>query len=312
MQGRIYKGLRKRYLATLTDGHDGDLQGMAEWMVDSLMMRVSGMTWSVYKNEFLKGCKDSDQREKLRTYFKENKPTERRERRVVKRSKELSQEKEKLLIDELLSPRRKTYGKTAAAWFKAGIATGLRPNEWVNASIVVRGGLEYLKVKNSKRVNWDDNIQKDTSERQGRVTGVHRTIPIHHLEDKTLNIIRAHLAVMDGAKKHGVSKELYESVRKTIAASVQRLWPGMEKPPTLYTARHIYRDTLKSSLRSDGLSVDAVDVIAAVLMGHGSKKSNYAYGMDSDERATGELGFNVSELADEVKAMLSVAITIYD
>jgi hypothetical protein len=270
------------------------------------------MTWSVYKNEFLKSCEDEGLRSELKGYFKINRPTERRERRVVKRSKGLTVEHERLLIEELLSPRRKTYGKTAAAWFKAGVATGLRPNEWADTTIIVKDGLEYLKVRNSKRVNWDDSIQKSSSERQGRVSGIHRTIPIHHLEDKTLNIIRAHLAAMGGAKKHGVTKALYESVRKTITASTQRLWPTLEKPPTLYTARHIYRDTLKANLRSEGLSVDAVDVIAAVLMGHGSKKSNYAYGLDSDERDDGELGFNVSELKDEIRAMLNVAVTVYD
>ncbi len=312
MSDRIYKSLFGRYKKTLEDGQVIDPEKMAEWMVDAVMMQVGAKSWTVYRSMFLKAIKNEELKLKIRAYFSENRPTKRRSKRILTRSKSLSVEHEKLLIGELLSTRRSMYGRTAAAWIKATIPTGLRPSEWCDTQIIIINELEYLKVKNIKRVSFDDKLLLETREAHGRVSGLHRTIPIHHLEEKTKQIIRAHLAKVSGAVSTGVFESLYESVRKTITASSKRLWPVAVKSPTLYTARHVYRDNLKANLFSEGLPVATVDVITAVLMGHGSKKSNYAYGIDDDEREEGGLGFDPAELQSHIRVMLSVATTIYD
>ena len=312
MGNRISRSLFNRYKKTIPGSQAFEPEKMAQWMVDAVMMQVSSKSWAVYRSMFLKGIDDEEVRSKIRSYFSENKPTKRRAKRTLTRSNELSVEHERLLIAELLSIRRSTYGRTAAAWIKATLPTGLRPSEWCDTQIIIINKLEYLKVKNIKRVSFDDKLLMKTAEAHGRVSGLHRTIPIHHLEEKTKQIIRAHLAKVSGAVSTGVFESLYESVRKTIAASAKRLWPTSVKSPTLYTARHVYRDNLRSNLLAENLSVDAVDVITAVLMGHGSKKSNYAYGIDDNEREEGGLGFEISELKSHIKVMLNVATTIYD
>lgn len=285
---------------------------VAAWMCERVQPSVSASTWAVYRSALLKGVVDDGMKVRVKGVFKANKLISRRPKRVIKRRKGMSPGEESALMAELLGPRRKTYGRIAAIWWKAAVATGARPSEWLESAITIVDGVECLRIKNAKRIDYDDKTLLETIERQGRVSAVYRTIPLGHLPEKTVEFVRAQVAFMNGVVAKGMYLDVYESVRKTIRQAGEYLWHGEKKYPSLYTARHVYRDRMRAMLAGDGLNKGQLDVVVAVLMGHGSTKSQYAYGIDDDSIDVASSSVSIESLSPQIKVLLKQALTVYD
>lgn len=306
------KSLLRRYVAERGGDSPVSWPLVAVWMCERVQGCVSASTWAVYRCALLKGVEDEGVRIRVKGIFKANKLNERRKRRVIKRKKGMTSEEEQALIGELLSYRRKTYGKVSAMWWKAAVAVGSRPSEWIGAAILTLDGIECVRLVNAKRIQYEDRTLLETVEKQGRVSSIYRTIPISHLPEKTKEIIRAQVAFMEGVNQRGIFDDTYSSVRKTIRAAGDYLWPGNKKVPSLYTARHIYRDRVRVMLAEEGLNRGQIDIVTAVLMGHGSTKSQYAYGVDDDYIATGSESLSLDALSPQIKVLLKQAMTSYE
>lgn len=113
----------------------------------------------------------------------------------------------------------------AAVWLRSTYICGLRPSEWPGARL---DGLQLI-VRNGKNSN-------------GRAHGDTRTLHLHVGQAEVHNLALLIATLQDGYETH------YAQVRKAIQREARRLWPMRSKLPTLYTARHMFASTAKTSM----------------------------------------------------------------
>jgi hypothetical protein len=158
-------------------------------------------------------------------------------------------------VETLFAELRKSWSQWARpveVWFAAGMITGLRPVEWMNAEIIAtESGQPALFVKNAKHSN-------------GRSHGPGRTLVLDKASEHEMSIIREQLKMIGAAKGIGQFEHHYTECRRLLNRVADRLWPKRLKHPTLYTARHIFSADAKSALGK---------IEVAALMSHSSTET---------------------------------------
>jgi integrase len=319
---RVVTTLRKQYfdyLGCSTNQDEIKCIKMAEWLIGIKMPNVKGTTWNLYKcsiKAFFKGVDSEDSKAAILIlnsaslgYRRENSPS-----RKVKTG---SDSRLSLLSKELQNPKRK-YGSLTLLWFKTCLLTGARPNEIWDAEFHNLSGIEHLRIKNSKVVEMDSSrLRKDQA---GRTRFHYRSIPLDHLQADDIHFIKRFLAssklladALDAKPKDSSStgrEQVYDACRATIYSASRITTPLEQKKISLGTARHIFRDNTKRDLMDQGIKGKLLDVYLAILLGHGSTDTNYAYGTDSGALTTKKI--NIEMLGKEKEMFLRRVLTRYD
>ena len=170
-----------------------------------------------------------------------------------------------LMVHALVNYKgRSLYGDSLSAWIKAGLATGLRPNEWEDAKIefIDLPGCDalvpHLVCRNSKRKVAGPAFRDIESARQeypeleietvfdldlNAIASTFypremtRRIP---LNDDEVDIVQRHLDAIQLAQHSGSTfLQYYDSCRKLMARASRDLFDGKANY-TLYTLRHQY------------------------------------------------------------------------
>jgi hypothetical protein len=296
---------------------------MANWLFTIKRGDITSDSWRLYRAALLSTVElnpdlwsPSQHKEiRLRLYEKSDKIASKK--RPLNTAKNLSKIELENLSKELKNPRR-TYGIPTLLWFKSSLLTGLRPNEWMNAEIITIEGDECLKVKNLKVM--EVNFASLTKETSGRSRFLYRTIPLDGFSTQEKQVVRAWVIQLRGLigsftqtlglSKEVAEKELYERCRKTLYAAYKASSPEQDKGVSLYTARHVFKVNNKQKLLKGGMSKNQADIYMAILMGHGSTKSNYAYGTGSSD--TDASTINIDKLALDKENFLRRVLTKYD
>lgn len=239
-------------------------------------------------------------------------------KRARKSTNNFIPEKDFQTIVEALSTYRGRiiYGDGLAAWMKAGLATGLRPNEWESATIEmleVPGSPElvpHLKCINSKRKTAGPafiDIEKARQEhpelaienvfdldRNLIPSTFHARETTRHipLAEDEVTVVRAHLDAIREAEDSGITfAKYYDSCRKLLERACRDLF-DKAKSYTLYTLRHQYA--------ANGKNIFSKEELAA-RMGHDSVKtapSSYASSSRAHKSFKEERKFRNKESAE--------------
>jgi hypothetical protein len=292
-------------------GRSPSHEEVAEWACENVRMSVKRGSWAVYRSSHLSMIDDEDLKLSVSKIYAEkgrNKGGERREKMPSKRRKDLSEKDLSKLVSELKRGKYPQWGKGAIIWLIAGVNSGLRPGEWRQSEIVKVNNKNHIRVKNSKLINFDSS-SVDAVDMDGRNRTLYRNVPIHHLPENTQQLISVQSQTSRAMMEKGLHDAFYAGVRKTINRAAHSVWPEEKKAVSLYTARHAYKDRVWSQLGKMGLSTPQIEVITAVLMGQGSKKTQYAYGVGDEDSGHQEEIMAIESLDGEAKIMLGEAIS---
>ena len=113
-----------------------------------------------------------------------------------------------------------------ALWLRCGILTGLRPCEWQGAQFH-EGGLVVINAKHT----------------HGRACGETRSLDVSNLSPSE----QADIRYLSNRLSEGDYAKTYAACRKRLAWVAKTLWPGREKRPNLYSARHQFSADAKRS-----------------------------------------------------------------
>jgi len=127
-------------------------------------------------------------------------------------------------------------------WLMASLATGLRPCEWRDATVVAG----KLRVNSAKTTH-------------GRSHGATRTIDLTN-SPMELRQVERFIGLVQATGKDRF-RDMYNGVRNHLRKVARREFPGREKFVTLYTARHVFAARAKSTFGREWV---------AALMGHGA------------------------------------------
>ena len=280
----------------------------AEYACQHISISVKNTSWNVYKSNHLRSISCPTEREAVRTIYKTwdsrpGKPVKKRKK--LQRNKSISDQDLDALIDELRDTERHRHGLRAIAWLKMCHLTGCRPVEASGARIIMINGQRMCRLRNAK-TSTSDNLN---SNNLGITTGgrnhtLYRNIPINSLDSQQIEAIKIAIYQATLATQKGIYNEFYDVVRKTINRGARNL--GFGSPlPSLYTMRHSFKDRWTASLESAGLSFQQKELVIAVLMGHGSRKTQYAYGLDDDSNETNEdLPSVIANLSPQIQVLL--------
>ena len=144
------------------------------------------------------------------------------------------------LVAALLDSRRR-HAPAVLLLFTAGLVTGLRPCEWINAELFEDAENEWkLEMQNGKSTN-------------GRSHGPTRSLSwsgygpeVHAIQD-WLAHLTAHLP-RDRARAREVWGAYYAQLRDTLGEVCQEVWPRRTRRPTFYTTRHTFTAAAKAVL----------------------------------------------------------------
>ena len=173
-----------------------------------------------------------------------------------------------------LSPSK--YGHTLADWLLAGMATGLRPAEWMAASLEIsedpeapNGRYVWLYVLNAKNTN-------------GRANGFVRTMDLSGFRNETVDAVRR----MADRGREWLIKGTYEAMQGQCAQlmynTAERMFPGRKLSYSLYTTRHQFMANAKSYHPPEAVSAMAGHGVSnTATENYGKKRS--AWNMDDIE-----------------------------
>lgn len=148
---------------------------------------------------------------------------------------------------QVLRQRSNPLDPVLGVWLRAGLITGLRPQEWLQSEIITIDDLPALRVVNAKHSN-------------GRANGPTRTLMLDRLSEEERQLLAAQVSYMQALERSGEFDPLYHRCRVRLQRVVRRLWPRRRRYPTLYSTRHQFAANAKAS----GASKAEV----AALMGH--------------------------------------------
>nr|WP_250808561.1 hypothetical protein [Neorhizobium tomejilense] len=168
------------------------------------------------------------------------------------------------------------YGHTLADWLLAGIATGLRPGEWMAASMEVvedpqapKGRWVWLYVLNAKSTN-------------GRANGFVRTMDLSGFRDETIDAVRR---MVDRGREwlvKGIYEEMQGQCAQLMYNTAERMFPGRKLSYSLYTTRHQFMANAKSYHPPESVSAMAGHgVTNTATENYGKKRS--AWNLDDIE-----------------------------
>lgn len=159
---------------------------------------------------------------------------------------------------ERLNASRSRHAPSVRLLLQAGLCTGLRPAEWLGASLAYDDavGEWHLRLHNGKC-------------RNGRAHGTMRT---QHWRDAGPEVaaVRAWLDHLTDilpageAERRAAWDASYDGWRECLRRTCEKLWPRRTRLPTLYTTRHMFKAI--GSLRFDRAEI-------AALLGHASDRT---------------------------------------
>lgn len=271
-----------------------DTVEFADWVL-SLKPTLKPTTWRPYKQSakaVLSTLPDSDQAieildadtvesgsEPERKPSKERKAKGGRDlprRTSALKAKSISKPDFDRIVNYLRFLSSSKYGHTLADWLVAGLATGLRPVEWMATSLEVsedpdapRGRYVWLYVLNAKSTN-------------GRGNGAARTIDLSNVRDETVDAIRRMTERGREWLVLGTYGDIQGQCAQLMYNTAERMFPGRKLSYSLYTTRHQFIANAKSYHPPEAVSAMAghgVDNTAAE--NYGKKRS--AWNMDDIE-----------------------------
>jgi len=181
-----------------------------------------------------------------------------------KKLKHVAQEFETALESSLRHHMKSSHwAARTLVWFKATLATGLRPSEWEHAVLLgeydaFSGDGPVLRVTNAKNTN-------------GRAHGDHRHLLLTDLAEDDLNFVMLQLVFTDPAETVGLIdgednklgfNDYYNNVRTCMYRYAGKLRRSGQKTISLYSCRHQFIADLKVA----GYSLTEI----AALVGHGT------------------------------------------
>lgn len=216
------------------------LTTFAYWLAHKRILTCTPNTWRSYRSALIAVITH----DKFREILLDAKPpsvTEQPRRTSRKRAKHVSP-KQLAKLTAYLSQSKSQYSEEASRWIAVTLCVGLRPKEWMNASIVYKHDLPVLRVINAKR---NENTFTDS---QGIL--LKRCIPLWHLDEVTIDLVSTHIDfVIDMFETIGQFEKYYERLRHYIATSVMRSGYTVSGGRTfsLYTCRQQFACNLKAS-----------------------------------------------------------------
>lgn len=175
------------------------------------------------------------------------KKNERDKKTSARRKKNMTEEQFQQ-IRNYLTKKRNKWGKALLVWLLAGVATGLRPNEWQTATLKEDGGRLLLTSENFKA----NEVRSYAKE---------RVIDITDLPERFILAVKEHLDVVS----HMTQQNLYDKYAKGCADLLRlcnkTLWPKRKANITLYTGRHQF----SANAKAEG---DCDEKERAAMMGH--------------------------------------------
>lgn len=173
-------------------------------------------------------------------------------------------------LTDWVAERRLVWGAHALTWLYATVYTGLRPAEWTTAQLISIGGgslgLQTATLKTANRLTkTDDDTAGDT-----------RTIPLHHLDDEGIDIVRSQLDQVDtyGSTPDEFSR-FYRGCINVLSRASSDIRDRSQQSVSLYSGRHAFH----AACYAKGLS--AIEI--AVLMGHDSIDTSKHYGKGANK-----------------------------
>lgn len=228
-----------------------ELISFGKYLVDNKRMTVKSKTWMNYRFCVLYCLKNDDFFDivNVRSTVSNKEITA---RTSAKRSNVFSTEMLTRFHKKTLNSNS-AYKQISFNWIQSTVLTGIRPKEWITATI------EYL-------FNGEAFIKVNTIEK-----GVHlanwqpiRYLPIFHLDNHEQDIIRAHLNTIKIYANNDAYDKLYSSCRMLIQKYTTILF-GDEESVSLYSCRQQFAANLKAS----GISTECIMLV----MGHSSEET---------------------------------------
>jgi hypothetical protein len=137
-------------------------------------------------------------------------------------------------VDIALQNKPHLFHQYLRDWLKAGLLTGLRPNEWRQCRWSDVQGIPALLVNNSKHTN-------------GRAHGETRTIVMHLLSHDELSVVQKHLQRVQQWDAAGNYDRMYATASQKLYTITRKIWPDRKAHPTLYSTRHQFVADAKAS-----------------------------------------------------------------
>lgn len=158
------------------------------------------------------------------------------------------------------------------AWLKAGLATGLRPQEWCNAALTPCSEGQLLTIRNLK-CTQDRSFAKTRQliiADPERIAIIEKQLELFRL--RQAEVTRAMWAIPEKTSEidpeaaqrkrdQAVYQRIYTECRQLLSAEVRRLFPRRTLQITLYSGRHQFAADAKKTYQKP---------VVAALLGHGS------------------------------------------
>ena len=178
------------------------------------------------------------------------------------------------MFSGVLNYLRENKTKTAdplRLFLTVGIETGLRPVEWSDAKIVENNGKKCLKIRNAKHTN-------------GRANGEFRHLNLSKTPEGLVRLIEAQVQIFDAMREQAYvafqegrvddpiteyEREFnvfYSKLRRRLFVVTRKLWPDLQRYPTLYSLRHQFI----ANAKAQGFSLEEI----AAMCGHASSETN--------------------------------------
>lgn len=174
------------------------------------------------------------------------------------------------LID-CLSARGGVWSKAAKVWLQAGVLTGLRPIEWLEATIETEAGMHL--VTPGADANSDPEFHmppahpegekhqiyritvRNAKATNGRANGKYRTLELPLTRQEAVTVARQiYVAKLYEARPndngYGGFKRYYKSTVDCLSDTCEIVWPRRPKHYTLYSARHQFAANQKAAGKS--------------------------------------------------------------
>jgi len=292
------KSIRSR--AAQAHGHGSPFTVPATTVVEHLISRkptIARNTWKQYKSALRHDLEVqlTESREKVLTEeiqvaltilnsatssgaLKYGTQTSSRKQKGIKRA-----DYDKLITYLAIHVGTHRYARTLLTWLQATRISGLRPNEWENATISASTHGPVLTVQNAKNTN-------------GRSHGDERTLDLRDLPADDLAALQEMVDMIEGYRGESPFEALQQHVGDYMKYATRRCFGKRQQYPTLYSLRHQFSANAKFSGHSRAE--------IAALMGHGSDAtagSHYA------RRVSGDSAVNITPVPAEVARVRSRA-----
>lgn len=174
-------------------------------------------------------------------------------------------------LEEMANKKSNGIAAMTITWIKAGLATGLRPVEWLDASWATKDKKALQTISAKTKVGQVAYLQKahDGLNSQAMQPMLLREIPLldeadNDAVDKMLSLIAIKVpGHLPRAERQDALNTLYLAIKQRLYTACKHLYKGKKKY-SLYAFRRQFSANAKAAVGSD---------VTAELMGHFSAKS---------------------------------------